>query len=120
MTPQQARSMLWDTFYAGCALWAVLFVAELIKPGFASNYISLPGFAALIFVLAVVVLASQPEAEAATPPAGGRGEPWYVYAGFAAVVVAAVSVAGLPLWLTLAMSFVTLMAFWAATTNETL
>lgn len=106
-----ARRLLQETVVVGFFLWAFLYVADIVKPGFASNYLSLPKLAVVLFALAIVVAAAQPpkQESSSRPPAAS----WSVFAVLAVLVVVSLLAAGLSVWLTLALAFVTLFSLWA-------
>ena len=57
MSMETVRVSVRDTFVVGVFLWATLHLLELVKPGFASNYVSLPLFLLVLFILAIAMLA---------------------------------------------------------------
>lgn len=54
------RKFTRDLFCISTSTWLLLFIMEIIKPGIASNYVSLPHLAVLVFFFAVVALYFQP------------------------------------------------------------
>lgn len=105
------RHILQETLAVGFFVWAFLYVADVIKPGFASNYVSLPGMAALLFVLAIVVASLQPLIP--EPAMKQHALSWAVFAVMGVLVIVSFLAAGLSLWLTLFLAFVTLFSLWA-------
>lgn len=106
-----ARRLLQETVAVGFFLWAFLYVADIVKPGFASNYLSLPKLAVVLFALAIVVAAAQPPKQESSPRPPTAS--WSIFAVLAVLVVVSLLAAGLSVWLTLALAFVTLFSLWA-------
>lgn len=107
------RILVRDTFTVAVCLWAALYALEAMKPGFASNYLSLPRGLLLVLGLAILSLSFDPMTEAperVSPPAeSGR----WLFAAYTVIFLATCLGLGLSIWLTLMLAFVTLLALWA-------
>lgn len=108
-----ARVLVRDTFVVGVFLWATLHVLELVKPGFASNYISLPLLLIALFALAIVLLALDPAITVQEDVQVIEEPSLYLFLAYAFVFVGTALAIGLSFWLTLGLAFVTLVALWA-------
>jgi len=107
------RVLVRDTFVVGVFLWAVLHIAELLKPGFASNYVSLPLFLLALFVLAIAMLALDPAIVVQDESAPVEEPSRWLFVAYGLVFVGTALAIGLSFWLTLGLAFVTLLALWA-------
>jgi hypothetical protein len=62
------RSLTRDAFLIAVSTWLALFVLEFIKPGIASNYVSLTRGAAALFILALVHVSLRQPQDVSTKP----------------------------------------------------
>ncbi|MBI4121712.1 MAG: hypothetical protein HY461_00110 [Parcubacteria group bacterium] len=118
---QQARGfwrvLLRDALLTASITWVVLLILEMLKPGLATNYLSLTKFAACLFILAIIYLSfCQPAMPAATAPRPfARRE--LAMLGVLSVVAAVVLAALMPggIVLTGLLISVTVLAIWIGT-----
>ncbi len=107
------RVFVRDTFVVGVFLWATLHVLELLKPGFASNYVSLPLLLLGLFVLAIAMLALDPAVVVQGETTVVEEPSRWLFVAYGLVFVGTALAIGLSFWLTLGLAFVTLLALWA-------
>ena len=108
------RVLVRDTFVTAVCLWAVLYAFDAIKPGFASNYISLPRMLVFVVLLAVWSLSLDPMTEPAEAQEDVAREPSVLlFVAYGLIFIATCLALGLSVLLTLGLAFVTLLALWA-------
>lgn len=107
------RVLVRDTFVVGVFLWASLHLLEVVKPGIASHYISLPLFLLALFVLAILMLSMDPAMVVQDEAVPVEEPSRWLFGAYGLVFVGTALAIGLSFWLTLGLAFVTLLALWA-------
>ncbi len=107
------RVMVRDTFVVAVCLWAILYALDVFKPGFASNYVSLPRLLVVLLALALLSLALDPLTDSVEKDEVAAEPSLILFAAYAIIFIATCLGLGLSIGLTLGLAFVTLLALWA-------
>lgn len=106
-----------EAFIISFALWCILFVLELVKPGIVSNYLSLANGLFYLFLFGILTLLLEPTITQLGPKAFGKKDLFWRVICSVLLVITLLLILNASVLLTLFIIFVTLLAFWLGTSK---